>query len=55
MADVKELIPEFFYLPEFMVNSSRFDLGKLDNSVKHITCSVGYLSCNLFIRYSRYS
>ncbi len=28
MADIKELIPEFFYLPEFMVNSSRFDLGK---------------------------
>lgn len=27
MADVKELIPEFFYLPEFLVNSNRFDLG----------------------------
>jgi len=28
MADVKELIPEFFYLPEFLVNSNHFDLGK---------------------------
>jgi hypothetical protein len=26
-ADVKELTPEFFYLPEFLVNSNRFDLG----------------------------
>ena len=29
MADVKELIPEFFYLPEFMLNSNNFDLGGL--------------------------
>lgn len=28
MADVKELIPEFFYLPEFMLNSNNFDLGE---------------------------
>ncbi|KAK3083537.1 hypothetical protein FSP39_025014, partial [Pinctada imbricata] len=27
--DVKELIPEFFYLPEFLVNMNNFDLGKL--------------------------
>lgn len=27
MADVKELIPEFFYLPEFLVNANQFDLG----------------------------
>ncbi|KAG0712300.1 WD repeat and FYVE domain-containing protein 3 [Chionoecetes opilio] len=27
MADVKELIPEFFYLPEFFGNSNKFDLG----------------------------
>jgi len=27
MADVKELIPEFFYLPEFLCNSNNFDLG----------------------------
>lgn len=28
MADVKELIPEFFYLPDFLLNSNKFDLGK---------------------------
>ena len=27
MTDVKELIPEFFYLPEFLKNSNHFDLG----------------------------
>ena len=27
MADVKELIPEFFYLPEFLMNSNNLDLG----------------------------
>jgi hypothetical protein len=27
--DGKELIPEFFYLPEFLSNSNKFDLGKL--------------------------
>ena len=27
MADVKELIPEFFYLPEMFLNSNNFDLG----------------------------
>ncbi|KAJ3199002.1 Neurobeachin-like protein 1 [Entophlyctis luteolus] len=25
--DVKELIPEFFYMPEFLVNENKFDLG----------------------------
>ncbi|PWN49383.1 beach-domain-containing protein [Violaceomyces palustris] len=25
--DVRELIPEFFYLPEFLLNSNRFDFG----------------------------
>ena len=29
MADVKELIPEFFYLPEFLTNSNNFDLGNV--------------------------
>ena len=28
MADVKELIPEFFYLPDFLTNKNQFDLGK---------------------------
>jgi hypothetical protein len=27
-ADVKELIPEFFYQPEFLLNSNGFDLGR---------------------------
>ena len=39
MADVKELIPEFFYLPDFLSNDNQFILGvkqngeKLDNVV----------------------
>ncbi|KAL1508880.1 hypothetical protein ABEB36_003702 [Hypothenemus hampei] len=33
MADVKELIPEFFYLPEFLENSNQFDLGIKQNGV----------------------
>lgn len=31
MADVKELIPEFFYLPEFLSNANNFDLGTKQN------------------------
>uniref|UniRef100_A0A8C0VB74 WDFY family member 4 n=1 Tax=Cyanistes caeruleus TaxID=156563 RepID=A0A8C0VB74_CYACU len=27
MSDVRELIPEFFYLPEFLTNSNHFELG----------------------------
>ena len=27
--DIKELIPEFFYLPAFLENRNRYDLGKL--------------------------
>lgn len=34
MADLKELIPEFFYLPEFLSNSNRFDFGCKQNGVK---------------------
>lgn len=30
-SDVKELIPEFFVLPEFLVNKNRFDFGKKQN------------------------
>ncbi|CAG9764999.1 unnamed protein product [Ceutorhynchus assimilis] len=33
MADVKELIPEFFYLSEFLENSNQFDLGVKQNGV----------------------
>lgn len=34
MADVKELIPEFFYLPDFLLNSNQFDLGQKQNGTK---------------------
>ena len=27
MADVRELIPEFYYLPDFLVNKNRFEIG----------------------------
>lgn len=30
-SDVKELIPEFFYLPEFFVNANRYDLGQQED------------------------
>jgi hypothetical protein len=30
--DFRELIPEFFTLPDFLVNSNRFDLGTMDES-----------------------
>lgn len=33
MADVKELIPEFFYLPDFLMNNNNFDLGNKQNGV----------------------
>ena len=29
MTDVRELVPEFFYLPEFLSNSNHFNLGQL--------------------------
>lgn len=33
-SDVKELIPEFFYLPEFLLNSEKFDLGLKQDGVR---------------------
>ncbi|KAG5870011.1 hypothetical protein JTB14_023053 [Gonioctena quinquepunctata] len=33
MADVKELIPEFFYLNEYLTNFNQFDLGVKQNGV----------------------
>merc|ERR1719266_2679123 len=33
-SDVKELIPEFYYLPEMFVNSSNYRLGALDDGTK---------------------
>ena len=34
--DGKELIPEFFYLPEFLLNSNKFDLGQLQSDNQRI-------------------
>ncbi|XP_025416195.1 neurobeachin-like protein 1 isoform X1 [Sipha flava] len=34
--DVKELIPEFFYFPEFLKNMNKFDLGRLQSSKERI-------------------
>ncbi|VUZ46443.1 unnamed protein product, partial [Hymenolepis diminuta] len=34
MADVRELIPEFFYLPDFLINSNHFDFGCKQNGVR---------------------
>lgn len=31
MTDVRELIPEFFYLPEFLVNSNNYNFGVKEN------------------------
>ncbi|XP_068179302.1 neurobeachin-like protein 2 isoform X1 [Antennarius striatus] len=36
-ADVKELIPEFFYFPEFLQNMNGFDLGRLQISQESVT------------------
>ncbi|XP_075884079.1 neurobeachin-like protein 2 isoform X3 [Nelusetta ayraudi] len=36
-ADVKELIPEFFYFPEFLDNMNGFDLGRLQISQDQVT------------------
>lgn len=32
MTDVRELIPEFYYLPEFLVNANKYDFGTLQGS-----------------------
>lgn len=34
MADIKELVPEFFYLPEFLKNENKYDLGLKQNGMK---------------------
>uniref|UniRef100_A0A8C5EJZ1 Neurobeachin-like protein 2 n=1 Tax=Gouania willdenowi TaxID=441366 RepID=A0A8C5EJZ1_GOUWI len=36
-ADVKELIPEFFYFPEFLQNMNGFELGRLQISQEPVT------------------
>ncbi|KAK4474687.1 hypothetical protein MN116_001816 [Schistosoma mekongi] len=34
MADVRELVPEFFYLPDFLINSNNFEMGIKQNGVE---------------------
>ena len=34
MSDIRELIPEFFYLPDFLANDNKFELGRKQNGVK---------------------
>ena len=46
MADVKELIPEFFYLPEFLKNSNHFDLGL---NLYHMTSGSLQAHVHLFV------
>lgn len=36
MTDVRELTPEFFYLPEFLVNSNKYDFGSRQNMAQAI-------------------
>ncbi|KAF9437108.1 hypothetical protein BGZ76_001981 [Entomortierella beljakovae] len=40
MSDVRELIPEFFYLPEFLMNANGFNFGTLQTTgeqINHVT------------------
>src|SRR5690606_8309566 len=39
-ADVKELIPEFFYCPEFLVNSNGFNFGAKQTGVRIDNCQL---------------
>ena len=34
MSNVRELIPEFFYMPEFLVNKNHFELGVKQSGVE---------------------
>lgn len=36
LSDVRELIPEFFYLPEFLVNTNKYDFGLRQNMTQSI-------------------
>ncbi|KAG0411076.1 hypothetical protein HPB47_011819 [Ixodes persulcatus] len=45
--DVKELIPEFFYLPEFLTNMNGFDLGRLQSSKERVDDESEYVSSHL--------
>ncbi|KAK2748947.1 hypothetical protein FQN57_007230 [Myotisia sp. PD_48] len=36
MTDVRELVPEFFYLPEFLVNTNKYDFGSRQSAGQSI-------------------
>lgn len=42
MGDVRELIPEFYYLPEFLSNSNNFNFGEnqTGDKVHHVQLPV---------------
>lgn len=48
MSDLRELIPEFFYLPDFLINNEEFDFGKLQGEegkkVNHVELPDGCLN-----------
>lgn len=52
---LQELIPEFFYLPEILVNSNRYDLGKQDDGavVDHVELPLWASSPEEFVRVNR--
>ncbi|XP_075235222.1 A kinase anchor protein rugose [Lycorma delicatula] len=54
-SDVKELIPEFFFLPEFLVNMNRYRLGQQEDgtSVGHVELPPWASSPEEFIRINR--
>ncbi len=44
--DVKELVPEFYSSPEFLLNSNRFSLGMKQASVQlHLGCWMRAAAC----------
>ncbi|XP_057188742.1 lipopolysaccharide-responsive and beige-like anchor protein isoform X1 [Triplophysa rosa] len=54
-SDVKELIPEFFYLPEMFVNSNNYNLGVMDDGtvVSDVELPPWAKSPEEFVRYNR--
>ncbi|KAK7475305.1 hypothetical protein BaRGS_00033452 [Batillaria attramentaria] len=54
-SDVKELIPEFFFLPEMMNNSNRYELGKQEDGdvVSHVELPPWAKTPEDFIRINR--
>ena len=54
-SDVKELIPEFFYLPEFLLNSNDLDLGATQSGVQvgDVQLPRWARNCDEFIRIQR--